>query len=56
MARSYLPSKVPEIVAIWRKDLNKVMYGSGISYLLMMEVPGFCVSMILWESILFRVF
>ncbi|GMP34629.1 hypothetical protein CsSME_00007418 [Camellia sinensis var. sinensis] len=24
MARSYLPSKVPEIVAIWRKDLNKV--------------------------------
>ncbi|CAL5373637.1 unnamed protein product [Camellia sinensis] len=23
MARSYLPSKVPEIVAIWRKDLNK---------------------------------
>ncbi|XP_047316950.1 coatomer subunit beta'-2 [Impatiens glandulifera] len=24
MARSYLPSKVPEIVAIWRKDLNKI--------------------------------
>ncbi|KAK3219727.1 hypothetical protein Dsin_013697 [Dipteronia sinensis] len=24
MARSYLPSKVPEIVAIWRKDLHKV--------------------------------
>ncbi|KAG5537652.1 hypothetical protein RHGRI_024936 [Rhododendron griersonianum] len=24
MARSYLPSKVSEIVAIWRKDLNKV--------------------------------
>ncbi|KAL6954259.1 hypothetical protein U1Q18_006639 [Sarracenia purpurea var. burkii] len=24
MARSYLPSKVPEIVTIWRKDLNKV--------------------------------
>lgn len=26
MARSYLPSKVSEIVAIWRKDLNKVMF------------------------------
>lgn len=25
MARSYLPSKVPEIVAIWRKDLSKVI-------------------------------
>lgn len=25
MARSYLPSKVSEIVALWRKDLNKVM-------------------------------
>lgn len=25
MARSYLPSKVSEIVAIWRKDLNKVI-------------------------------
>ncbi|RVW34070.1 Coatomer subunit beta'-2 [Vitis vinifera] len=24
MARSYLPSKVSEIVALWRKDLNKV--------------------------------
>lgn len=24
MARSYLPSKVSEIVAIWRKDLSKV--------------------------------
>ncbi|CAN4096866.1 unnamed protein product [Withania somnifera] len=24
MARSYLPSKVPEIVSIWRKDLSKV--------------------------------
>jgi hypothetical protein len=24
MARSYLPSKVSEIVSIWRKDLNKV--------------------------------
>ncbi|KAB1206049.1 Coatomer subunit beta'-2 [Morella rubra] len=24
MARSYLPSKVSEIVAIWRKDLHKV--------------------------------
>ncbi|XP_020259095.1 coatomer subunit beta'-2-like [Asparagus officinalis] len=24
MARSYLPSKVSEIVAIWKKDLNKV--------------------------------
>ncbi|CAH2036488.1 unnamed protein product [Thlaspi arvense] len=24
MARSYLPSKVPEIVALWRKDLSKV--------------------------------
>lgn len=26
MARSYLPSKVSEIVAIWRKDLNKVTF------------------------------
>lgn len=26
MARSYLPSKVSDIVAIWRKDLNKVTY------------------------------
>lgn len=25
MARSYLPSKVSEIVALWRKDLNKVI-------------------------------
>lgn len=25
MARSYLPSKVSEIVAIWRKDLHKVI-------------------------------
>lgn len=25
MARSYLPSKVSEIVAIWRNDLNKVL-------------------------------
>lgn len=24
MARSYLPSKVSEIVAIWKKDLSKV--------------------------------
>ncbi|KAL6331207.1 hypothetical protein AAG906_009635 [Vitis piasezkii] len=24
MARSYLPSKVPEIITIWRNDLNKV--------------------------------
>ncbi|AQK80378.1 Coatomer subunit beta'-3 [Zea mays] len=24
MARSYLPSKVPEIVAIWRNDLSKI--------------------------------
>lgn len=24
MARSYLPSKVSEIVAIWRNDLNQV--------------------------------
>lgn len=24
MARSYLPSRVSDIVAIWRKDLNKV--------------------------------
>jgi hypothetical protein len=24
MARSYLPSKVADIVDIWRKDLNKV--------------------------------
>ncbi|KAI7756896.1 hypothetical protein M8C21_030310 [Ambrosia artemisiifolia] len=24
MARSYLPSKVSEIVALWRKDLNKI--------------------------------
>ncbi|MED6129400.1 hypothetical protein PIB30_107656, partial [Stylosanthes scabra] len=24
LSRSYLPSKVSEIVAIWRKDLNKV--------------------------------
>jgi coatomer subunit beta' len=24
MARSYLPSKVPEIVALWKKDLQKV--------------------------------
>ncbi|MED6120434.1 hypothetical protein PIB30_020786 [Stylosanthes scabra] len=24
MAQSYLPCKVSEIVAIWRKDLNKV--------------------------------
>lgn len=30
MARSYLPSKVSEIVAIWRKDLNKVSYDSCI--------------------------
>lgn len=26
MARSYLPSKVSEIVAIWRNDLNKVRF------------------------------
>ena len=26
MARSYLPSKVSEIVALWRKDLNKVSF------------------------------
>jgi hypothetical protein len=25
MARSYLPSKVSEIVAIWRNDLSKVI-------------------------------
>lgn len=30
MARSYLPSKVSEIVAIWRKDLNKVASDSDI--------------------------
>jgi coatomer subunit beta' len=24
MARSYLPSKVPEIIALWKKDLQKV--------------------------------
>uniref|UniRef100_A0A2P2MUN1 Uncharacterized protein MANES_04G122600 n=1 Tax=Rhizophora mucronata TaxID=61149 RepID=A0A2P2MUN1_RHIMU len=28
MARSYLPSKVSEIVAIWRKDLSKVCQNS----------------------------
>lgn len=26
MARSYLPSKVSEIVAIWRNDLSKVRF------------------------------
>ena len=26
MARSYLPSKVSEIVALWRKDLSKVIF------------------------------
>ncbi|KAE9453448.1 hypothetical protein C3L33_14624, partial [Rhododendron williamsianum] len=31
MARSYLPSKVSEIVAIWRKDLNKVTYHSTVN-------------------------
>lgn len=25
MARSYLPSRVPEIVELWRKDLTKVV-------------------------------
>ena len=28
MARSYLPSKVSEIVALWRKDLSKVIFHS----------------------------
>jgi len=41
MARSYLPSKVSEIVAIWRKDLNKVISDSGRWYLLMFELPVF---------------
>ena len=35
MARSYLPSKVSEIVAIWRKDLNKVSYYSLIFVMFM---------------------
>lgn len=33
MARSYLPSKVSEIVALWRKDLNKVMVLTVFEYL-----------------------
>jgi coatomer subunit beta' len=28
MARSYLPSKVSEIVALWREDLSKVIFAS----------------------------
>lgn len=28
MARSYLPSKVSEIVALWREDLSKVNFSS----------------------------
>lgn len=38
MARSYLPSKVSEIVAIWRKDLNKVIFNSYV--LLMLNIPS----------------
>lgn len=30
MARSYLPSKVSEIVAIWRKDLSKVAFYANL--------------------------
>ena len=37
MARSYLPSKVSEIVAIWRKDLNKVTFNSYV--LFMLNIP-----------------
>lgn len=32
MARSYLPSKVSEIVAIWRKDLQKVTFCSCVFF------------------------
>lgn len=35
MARSYMPSKVSEIVAIWKKDLSKVsvFWDLELSYL-----------------------
>ena len=38
MARSYLPSKVSEIVALWRKDLSKVTYLSFYYNLLVNEI------------------
>lgn len=43
MARSYLPSKVSEIVAIWRKDLSKV-FSHSLVYILFirMELPMLC--------------
>ncbi|XP_059457505.1 coatomer subunit beta'-2 isoform X2 [Corylus avellana] len=40
MARSYLPSKVSEIVAIWRKDLNKVNTKAAESLAVPEEYPN----------------
>lgn len=42
MARSYLPSKVSEIVSIWKNDLNKVM----------MLLNGYCLNKYLCEATL----
>lgn len=43
MARSYLPSKVSEIVAIWRRDLNKVTIERSLCGSLQMHlVVWFC--------------
>ncbi|KAL1107903.1 hypothetical protein V6Z11_D03G077200 [Gossypium hirsutum] len=40
MARSYLPSKVSEIVTIWRKDLNRVNPKAAESLANPQEYPG----------------
>lgn len=39
MARSYLPSKVSEIVALWRNDLNKVCFSLNIISVVLMCIP-----------------
>ena len=38
MSRSYLPSKVPEIVTLWKKDLQKV---PSVSFFPLQKVPSF---------------
>ncbi|KAG6422303.1 hypothetical protein SASPL_118870 [Salvia splendens] len=40
MARSYLPSKVSEIVALWRKDLNKINQKAAESFADPEEYPN----------------
>lgn len=41
MARSYLPSKVSEIVAIWKKDLSKVGVSLILSFLICIHLLNF---------------